>query len=457
MFQLSTKSLRSFRSQFNIEAELIVDVPILEQSRDSDIEIIEAEERHESPLASARRPVLTDPSGDFILVPNVSSKPDPFKNRGKEANSRLGAKDDKSESSRKHSLLMHDSDDEEEARREELGSPITIPSRSFYGNKSNPVVVLDRSNDFDRLRDNEQFKKPTSFNRTVLSPIKVDSSPIKVDPSPIKVDPSPKKVYPPKNASSVPKKVEMLPRAPIPLPKKVDLQSNSFVSSSKKTKPPPKRAVPMPKRDTSPQNPEPNVTIRKRKPRASAQKAIGNIKKTLEEEKNSSIFIDSNDSNEDFSPKKRRTTGVRPKKMTTNTSVRYPTINFGKKVGPQPPRRLYPGVEMIDLDAIEEQTEPKKRESVKISNAPVDPELTPLSFKSSIYKDTRQIQSRIIDNMNKINQINNPNTTPGSHRSNVSFSYLKSAVKNASRHANETIVIEEDAPASPMPVDVSMI
>lgn len=167
-----------------------------------------------------------------------------------------------------------------------------------------------------------------------------------------------------------------------------------------------------------------------RKRRASAQRALGNIRKTMEE----SLEFEENDDGEVVVIEKKRTRTTRaadqpkrpkrtkkpeapPKWPELEIEAKKPTIG-GKKE----PRRLYPIVQhMIELDDYDKSVPNTPKPVKSAPSRHSSPELTPVSYKSTIYRDPKQQQHRFFENAMKINE-----RARGEHfNPNASFSYLR--------------------------------
>lgn len=168
----------------------------------------------------------------------------------------------------------------------------------------------------------------------------------------------------------------------------------------------------------------------KRKRRGAAQNAIVNIKKNLCDESIFDFDINPDGYGEQMAAKKRRAAAPSTRKKGTKKSespLKYPTLSIQKrKVGEtKEPRRLWSN----DQNELSEISDSPKIKKTKTNDNICIVELTPSTFKSSIYKDPAKQLNRMLANASKINEdVKNQTFHP-----NVSYSY-RSFSKNISKH-----------------------
>lgn len=238
------------------------------------------------------------------------------------------------------------------------------------------------------------------------------------------------------------------------------ISSGSFYGNGNKTsnvkatpKKRPTATVPpsQPVRD-APIAPSPSPKTPRRPRRASAQTAMGNIRKTMEL---SQFDFDENENgvielkrkhctlSKTSEPKKPK----RTKKPAPPTKwPELPVVTNKARDGKKEPRKLYPLVQDLIELGDDDATAPKTPKMVKRANNrdSIAADLTPANFRSSHYADPKKAMNRALENGNKINEHAlkkdatkfNPNAT---------FSYRNAAYENKSREPSAVVFSQADS------------
>lgn len=211
----------------------------------------------------------------------------------------------------------------------------------------------------------------------------------------------------------------------------------------KKVPPPP----PIAPQSEPPTTPKPGALRRSR--RASAQTALGNIRRTLEL---SQFDFDENDDGEVELKRKRPPTTMappkKPKRMRKPAEPpKWPVLNIEinkAKNGKKEPRKLY--TIDHDLNDDDDKTAPKTPKMAKHvkSQQSIAADLTPASFRSSMYADPQRAQHRVLENVMKINARAHKRDETMINL-NVSYSYRRASHKNKLQEPSQVVFSHADS------------
>lgn len=190
----------------------------------------------------------------------------------------------------------------------------------------------------------------------------------------------------------------------------------------------------------------------KRARRASAQTALGNIRKTMNE---SQFDFDENENGEVELKRKRTVTTIAQPKRSRRTKKateppKWPVLDIEinkAKNGKKEPKKLFTiDLDMNDLND-DDKSAPKTPKMVKRARSHQSSELTPAGFRGSVYGDPKKVHNQILENVMKINE--RAHKKDQNDNLNASFSYRRAATTSKKHQTPSQVIYSQADSTSP--------